>query len=359
MPLDIPWPFPDDVAGNSLRSRFWRLRSNATLFAIGSLCKIWMQTLNTTNVHNYDNWLRAVRDREKGRPLLTICNHTSNIDDPLLFGLLPMQLAFSPSSLRWGLGAHNVCFKKPLDGTFCSLGKIIPVIRGDGVYQRGVDMILEKMDEGGWAHLFPEGKVNMEQEWMRLKWGMGRLVSECRVPPLVLPFWHEGLTDVLPHKLPYRLQTGKKVTVVFGEVIDSTDLLTEFRGSDFENSLEGTLDDGDSEGVLRVRKAVTDYFQNELLLLRESTRKLHFGEAWHGQIGQTEASSSNVNMSNSAETSSSNTNMSNSAETSSNTNMSNSTETSSSNLNLSNSAHSNVNANANNAKNKPIGDGKR
>ena len=69
-------------------------------------------------------------------------------DDPLLFGLLPFQLAFSPSSLRWGLGAHNVCFKKPSHGTFCALSKIIPVIRGDGVYQRGVDMILEKMDKG-------------------------------------------------------------------------------------------------------------------------------------------------------------------------------------------------------------------
>jgi len=294
MPLDIPWPFPDDVSGRSLKSRFWRIRSNVTLFTVGSMCKVWMQYLNTTEVHNHENWIRAVRDREKGRPLLTICNHTSNIDDPLLFGLLPFQLAFSPSSLRWGLGAHNVCFKKPSHGTFCALSRIIPVIRGGGVYQRGVDMILEKMDKGEWAHVFPEGKVNMTQEWMRLKWGMGRLVSECRVPPLVLPFWHEGLTDVLPHKLPYRLQTGQRVTVVFGDVVDSTDLLASFR----ENGAgDGEDSDDDGDGTL-VRKAVTDYFQQELLVLREKTRKLHFGESWRSEIDQSNLNTSNINASN-------------------------------------------------------------
>jgi monolysocardiolipin acyltransferase len=82
-------------------------------------------------------------------------------------------------------------------------------------------MMLEKMNEGEWAHVFPEGQVNLSQEWMRLKWGIGRLVSECKIPPLVLPFWHEGLTDVLPNSTPYIPQVRQKVTVVFGQVIDT------------------------------------------------------------------------------------------------------------------------------------------
>jgi len=264
-----------------------------------------MQTLNTTNVHNLDNLVRAVRDREKEKPLLTICNHTSNIDDPCLFGLLPMELAFSPSSLRWALGAHNVCFKKPSHGFFCSLAKVIPVVRGEGVYQRGMDMILERMDRGEWAHIFPEGKVNMTQEWMRLKWGMGRLVAECRVPPLVLPFWHEGLTDILPHKLPYRLQIGQKVTVVFGDIIDSSQVLAELK----ERGVIGENADG-----VTVRKAITDYFQKELLVLRQKARKLHFGDSWKPEIldsDLTDFSDSNGNTSNSTDSTNVNTNAEN------------------------------------------------
>ena len=77
------------------------------------------------------------------------------------------------------------------------------------------------MDLGDWAHVFPEGKVNLTQEWMRLKWGVGRLIAEARIPPLVLPFWHEGINDVLPVGKPYIPRIGKKVTVVIGEVIDT------------------------------------------------------------------------------------------------------------------------------------------
>lgn len=197
--------------------------------------------------------------------------------------------------IRWSLAAHDICFTNSWHSYFFMLGKCIPVIRGGGVYQEAMDFCIEKLAAGEWIHVFPEGKVNMFKETMRfaiffslylfhisfylfflnlfflfffvylfffdknsicfivfrLKWGIGRLIYESPIPPLVVPIYHLGMDDVLPNEPPYRLKIRKKVTMNYGDPIDFSELIEELRVSKVSEE--------------EARKAITDRIQTELL----------------------------------------------------------------------------------------------
>lgn len=58
------------------------------------------------------------------------------------------------------------------------------------------------------------------KEFLRLKWGVGRLIADSNVCPIVIPFWHIGMDNVLPNIEPYRPKIGKIVTLNVGSPID-------------------------------------------------------------------------------------------------------------------------------------------
>ncbi|KAG8054062.1 hypothetical protein GUJ93_ZPchr0001g30981 [Zizania palustris] len=108
--------------------------------------------------------------------------------------------------------------------------KVLPVSRGDGIYQKGMDMALSKLNNGGWVHIFPEGSRSKDggKTIAPAKRGVGRLVMDADSLPVVIPFVHTGMQDIMPvgKRIP---RAGKRVIVVVGDPINFDDLIIDNR----------------------------------------------------------------------------------------------------------------------------------
>ncbi|XP_076376613.1 tafazzin, phospholipid-lysophospholipid transacylase isoform X3 [Megalopta genalis] len=279
MLYDIKWIIPKLRNSSSL----WNIASSITFAAVGIFSKIIIgrilyppneghrksvvgpcrpfKWLNKATVYNKHIMTRALDCRPKNVPLITISNHHSCFDDPGIWATLDLRHLLSRRKMRWSLAAHDICFTNTWHSYFFMLGRCIPVIRGGGIYQEAMDFCVEKLASGDWLHVFPEGKVNMLKEDMRLKWGVGRLIMESPVTPLVIPICHLGMDDVLPNEPPYWLRMGNRVTMNYGDPIDFSDLMEKLRAS--------------KASVLETRKAIIDRIQEELQRLKTVTEKLH------------------------------------------------------------------------------------
>lgn len=259
-PLQPTWPIPAEGS----RYRFlWRYSSAAAISSVGVIGKIWLCKFNTMKIYMESTLYDAIDKRPPNTALITVSNHYSCIDDPLIWGCLRWKSFFQPSKMRWGCGAHDICFTNKLHSWIFGLGKAVPVIRGDGVYQKGMDFLLNRLNEGRWAHIFPEGRVNLSKEFIRLKWGVGRLISECERSVIVLPFYHIGMDDILPNKRPYIPRIGNKVTILIGTPLEFDSHIANWKrlGWSKEN----------------IRKEVTNAIQDELGRLKVKAYSLHFG----------------------------------------------------------------------------------
>jgi monolysocardiolipin acyltransferase len=217
-------PKADKVMGRDVRKALARFKPRPTwgklMYSrfIGLVSRLIMERANTT-VFTRGERLQQALDR--GRGLLTFSNHVSLYDDPWITACLYRKIDWV--QLRWVASDALNFFGTPLKGLLFSAGKCVPIVRGAGPDQLGMKFLAERLRLGDWVHVFPEGGRSREPEGRLrspLKSGLAHLVEASR--PLLLPFYHRGMQQVLPvgARLP---GWRKRVQVVFGEVTDSAE----------------------------------------------------------------------------------------------------------------------------------------
>lgn len=198
-------------------------RSSSIAF-VGITSKLIL-SLNKVELKGLEKLIKAIEDRPTGVPLITYCNHTSTIDDPLLFGLLPSRLLFSydQRKMRWSLGAKEILFTNPIFSSFFSAGKVLPIERGAGVDQPSMKESIALLRRGDWIHIFPEGRIHPNSQNLGpFKWGIAHLIKEClSKDPIVIPIKHEGMENLKPLESLF-FKFGQKIKVIIGDPIDSS-----------------------------------------------------------------------------------------------------------------------------------------
>ncbi|KAH9302971.1 hypothetical protein KI387_014554 [Taxus chinensis] len=164
--------------------------------AAGAFAKLVTSFLNTAHIHNADTLLHFIKSRPPGTPLITVSNHMSTLDDPLMWGFKGSPI-MDWKRARWTLAAEDICFTNTFYSYFFRLGKCIPITRGAGIYQTNMNEALDRINAGEWLHTFPEGKISQGRGPMRrLKWGTASLIARSSITPIVLPIAHSGFEKV-------------------------------------------------------------------------------------------------------------------------------------------------------------------
>ena len=132
----------------------WRSASTATIALVGLACKSFLKIgVKKTETHGLENFIKVLDERQdvekRERGLLTgeifssafcLCSFLMSLqfriillcmyihgkfehvqlncsdiicslDDPLIWGFLPMRFFFNPTRMRWSLGSYDICFQ--------------------------------------------------------------------------------------------------------------------------------------------------------------------------------------------------------------------------------------------------------
>lgn len=124
--------FPPNTEVPSL---WWRSTSYGTILAVSALSRAFLYLFNKTEVNGLPRFLDLLKSRSeytnRRRGLITVSNHISVLDDPVIWGILPLSFAAYHGYMnhRWTLGSHDICFKASMRSHFFTLGQTLPTHR--------------------------------------------------------------------------------------------------------------------------------------------------------------------------------------------------------------------------------------
>ncbi|CAH0522141.1 unnamed protein product [Peronospora belbahrii] len=207
--------------------------------------KFCLQRMNTTKVEGVEILTQQLDQRPKGVAVITVSNHSATVDDPALFAnMMPWRFAW-PWKGRWSLASQEYCYTKgKLVSALFFGAKTLPVKRGAGIDHQMIQAIFDKVEEGSWVHIFPEGKIVQHEalggrpsprreEIGRLKWGVGKLIARATKRPIVVPMYHYNMEKLMPQDENNCLisvfpQSNLNLRVIIGEPLSFDDLFEQY-----------------------------------------------------------------------------------------------------------------------------------
>ncbi|GAA5918329.1 hypothetical protein JCM1841_002172 [Sporobolomyces salmonicolor] len=250
-------------------------------FAVGAFSKFFLKACcRDVRIDGLPAFLERLNSSSE-RGILTVSNHISVVDEPFMWGSLPLRNFLDSRKLRWTLGASDIMFNGRLDRWFFEKGQVIETFRGKGIYQEAIDEATRKLDQGNWVHIFPEGKIKQDtlHDVRRFKWGVSRILMECETTPLIVPVWIKGFEQVMdeprvyPNFLPNR---NKDITILFGAPLNASvdPLLASYRAkfperwrpATYDRPVGADLEDEPKE-IARMRSEMAEVLRRGLMEL--------------------------------------------------------------------------------------------
>jgi monolysocardiolipin acyltransferase len=223
-------PPPPSGLGNSFGN-------HVAIVTVGALSRVLIRGLNSLQMYRMDVLYNAIESRPHGQGLLTVSNHRSVADDPIMLSaMMPPRILFRAGSMRWGLCSTDICYQSSWFARFVMMGKALPITRGVGVGHEFVTAAAEKLARGDWVHIYPEGRV-VQNTVGYAKRGVGRMLAIAHERargtqglPVVLPMYHEGMENVMPqdgetHELLGIIpRVGNRIFAIAGDPLDVRDI---------------------------------------------------------------------------------------------------------------------------------------